>query len=93
MMKEAKMSTKSIWAGEKEQLAFGATQVPVVHSVSFGYDDMDEWYDVAVGAKPAIFMAGTPTRRFRPLKIKSAFWKEQRQPQAFLQAWRRSVIR
>nr|WP_281658839.1 cystathionine gamma-synthase family protein [Halobacillus sp. Cin3] len=51
-MKEAKMSTKSIWAGEKEQLAFGATQVPVVHSVSFGYDDMDEWYDVAVGAKP-----------------------------------------
>lgn len=51
-MKEAKFSTKSIWAGEKEQLAFGATQVPVVHSVSFGYDDMDEWYEVAVGNKP-----------------------------------------
>lgn len=50
-MKEAKFSTKSIWAGEKEQLAFGATQVPVVHSVSFGYDDMDEWYEVAVGRK------------------------------------------
>lgn len=50
-MKEAKFSTKSIWAGEKEQLAFGATQVPVVHSVSFGYDDMDEWYEVAVGNK------------------------------------------
>ncbi|CDQ18623.1 cystathionine gamma-synthase [Halobacillus karajensis] len=51
-MKEAKFSTKSIWAGEKEQLAFGATQVPVVHSVSFGYDDMDEWYEVAIGNKP-----------------------------------------
>ncbi|RWZ58766.1 cystathionine gamma-synthase family protein [Halobacillus fulvus] len=51
-MKEAKFGTKSIWAGEKEQLAFGATQVPVVHSVSFGYDDMDEWYDVAIGKKP-----------------------------------------
>ncbi|SFK58996.1 cystathionine gamma-synthase [Halobacillus dabanensis] len=50
-MKEARFSTKSIWAGEKEQLAFGATQVPVVHSVSFGYDDMDEWYEVAVGNK------------------------------------------
>ncbi|MBH0230366.1 cystathionine gamma-synthase family protein [Halobacillus yeomjeoni] len=50
-MKEARFSTKSIWAGEKEQLAFGATQVPVVHSVSFGYDDMDEWYEVAVGRK------------------------------------------
>ncbi|MEC3882951.1 cystathionine gamma-synthase family protein [Halobacillus sp. HZG1] len=51
-MKDAKFSTKSIWAGEKEQLAFGATQVPVVHSVSFGYDDMDEWYEVAIGNKP-----------------------------------------
>ncbi|ARI75825.1 cystathionine gamma-synthase family protein [Halobacillus mangrovi] len=51
-MKDAKFSTKTIWAGEKEQLAFGATQVPVVHSVSFGYDDMDEWYEVAVGRKP-----------------------------------------
>ncbi|WP_081988254.1 cystathionine gamma-synthase family protein [Halobacillus sp. BBL2006] len=50
-MKDAKFSTKTIWAGEKEQLAFGATQVPVVHSVSFGYDDMDEWYEVAVGRK------------------------------------------
>src|SRR5690606_20765804 len=27
----------------------GATQVPVVHSVSFGYDDLDEWRDVALG--------------------------------------------
>ncbi|MCP3027325.1 cystathionine gamma-synthase family protein [Halobacillus sp. A5] len=50
-MKEAKFATKSIWAGEKDQLAFGATQVPVVHSVSFGYDDMDEWYEVAIGNK------------------------------------------
>ncbi|WP_226037269.1 cystathionine gamma-synthase family protein [Aquibacillus saliphilus] len=50
-MREPKMGTRAIWAGEKEQLAFGATQVPVVHSVSFGYDDMDEWYDVATGKK------------------------------------------
>ncbi|GGF19909.1 methionine gamma-lyase [Halobacillus andaensis] len=50
-MKEAKFGTKSIWAGEKDSLAFGATQVPVVHSVSFGYDDMDDWYEVAIGNK------------------------------------------
>ncbi|QKS72147.1 cystathionine gamma-synthase family protein [Paenalkalicoccus suaedae] len=49
--KEPTMGTKAIWAGEKDYLAFGATQVPVVHSVSFGYDDMDEWYDVAIGKK------------------------------------------
>jgi cystathionine gamma-synthase len=29
----------------------GATQVPVVHSVSFGYRDMDEWLQVALGKK------------------------------------------
>lgn len=51
MKKDIRMGTKAIWAGEKEQLAFGATQVPVVHSVSYGYDDMDEWYEVAIGNK------------------------------------------
>ncbi|PBB05155.1 cystathionine gamma-synthase family protein [Salimicrobium humidisoli] len=50
-MTQGKFSTRSIWAGEKDQLAFGATQVPVVHSVSFGYEDMDEWYEVATGKK------------------------------------------
>ncbi|MCT2537758.1 cystathionine gamma-synthase family protein [Aquibacillus koreensis] len=50
-MGNPKFSTRAIWAGEKDSLAFGATQVPVVHSVSFGYDDMDEWYDVAIGKK------------------------------------------
>ncbi|UFT99183.1 cystathionine gamma-synthase family protein [Radiobacillus kanasensis] len=50
-MKKPNVSTQAIWAGEKDSLAFGATQVPVVHSVSFGYDDMDEWYDVATGKK------------------------------------------
>ncbi|WP_053217871.1 cystathionine gamma-synthase family protein [Virgibacillus senegalensis] len=51
-MTEARKGTQAIWAGERDSLAFGATQVPVVHSVSFGYDDMDEWYEVAVGNKP-----------------------------------------
>jgi cystathionine gamma-synthase len=52
MSQDIRIGTKSVWAGEKDYLAHGATQVPVVHSVSFGYDDMDEWYEVAVGNKP-----------------------------------------
>lgn len=44
-----KASTKSVWAGEKEYRAFGASQVPVVHSVAYTYDDLDHWYDVAIG--------------------------------------------
>lgn len=48
---EVKMGTKTVWAGEKDFLVHGATQVPVVHSVSYGYEDVDEWYDVAIGKK------------------------------------------
>jgi cystathionine gamma-synthase len=50
-MINAKMGTKAVWAGEKDYLVHGATQVPVVLSVAYGYDDMDEWYDVAIGKK------------------------------------------
>ncbi|SDC11649.1 cystathionine gamma-synthase [Pelagirhabdus alkalitolerans] len=71
-MEQAKMGTRAIWSGEAEQLAFGATQVPVVHSVSFGYDDMDEWYDVAIGKKPGhIYGRNTnPTVQAFEAKIK-----------------------
>lgn len=48
---EAKLATKAVWAGEKDYLVHGATQVPVIPSVAFGYDDMDEWYEVAIGQK------------------------------------------
>ena len=48
---EPNLGTLSIWAGEDEYLWQGATQVPVVHSVSFGYDDVDHWLEVAQGKK------------------------------------------
>lgn len=44
--------TLAVWAGEEQYLLQGATQVPVVHSVSFGYEDVDEWLQVAQGEKP-----------------------------------------
>ncbi len=40
--------TGCVWAGEEEYRCHGATQVPVVHSVSFGYSDVDEWHAVAL---------------------------------------------
>ncbi len=49
--RELGRGTLSVWAGEDEHL-LGATQVPVVHSVSFGYRDVDEWQDVALGNRP-----------------------------------------
>jgi cystathionine gamma-synthase len=44
--------TLAVWGGEEQSWMQGATQVPVVHSVSFGYRDMDEWMQVAKGEKP-----------------------------------------
>ena len=46
------LATQCVWSGEDDYLLQGATQVPVVHSVSFGYDTLDEWLDVALGNKP-----------------------------------------
>lgn len=45
------MGTQAVWGGEEQYLMQGSTQVPVVHSVSFGYDNVDEWLDVALGEK------------------------------------------
>ena len=42
-------STLAVWAGETGHEPYErATQVPVVHSVSFGYPDIDSWQDVAL---------------------------------------------
>lgn len=43
--------TKAVWAGQSGLFYQGATQVPIVNSVTFGYDNVDDWFDVAVGKK------------------------------------------
>jgi cystathionine gamma-synthase len=48
-MRDYKRGTIAVWGGEDRYLVDRATQVPVVHSVSFGYTDLDEWIDVALG--------------------------------------------
>ena len=52
MTRQPKAGTLSVWGGEDEYLLQGATQVPVVHSVSFGYDNVDDWLAVARGEQP-----------------------------------------
>jgi len=44
--------TLSVWAGEDEPTWERSTQVPIVQSVSFGYEDVDEWISVALGETP-----------------------------------------
>jgi cystathionine gamma-synthase len=45
-------ATLAVWGGEGQSLAQGATQVPIVYSAAFGYEDVDDWLDVALGYKP-----------------------------------------
>mgnify|MGYP006308022157 CR=1 FL=1 len=41
--------TLAIWGGETGHERYeGSTQVPVVHSVSFGYDDIDHWQALSI---------------------------------------------
>lgn len=51
-MAKAGDGTKALWAGEEHSLLAGATQVPIVQSVAFGYDDLDDWQAVALGRRP-----------------------------------------
>ena len=45
------IGTQAVWAGEEKPVLGNATQVPVVHSVAFAYDDMDEWMEVSLGKR------------------------------------------
>ncbi|MGE0589431.1 MAG: cystathionine gamma-synthase family protein [Cyclobacteriaceae bacterium] len=49
---KAKKGTAAVWAGETDGFLMGAATVPIVNSVTYSYDDLDEWYDVALGKKP-----------------------------------------
>jgi cystathionine gamma-synthase len=46
-----KKGTASVWAGETHPFYMGATTPPIVNSVTFAYDDLDQWYDVATGKR------------------------------------------
>ena len=52
-MNEFAADTLAVWGGEEARdFWHGATQVPVVDSVAFGYRDMDEWQAVALQQSP-----------------------------------------
>lgn len=46
------LGTQAVWGGEEKPGWQGATQVPVVHSVTFGFEDLDTWMDVGAGKAP-----------------------------------------
>lgn len=66
-------STLSIWGGEQEHELFErSTQVPVVHSVSFAYKDIETWHKVALEQEPGHIYSrnSNPTVRAFEDKVK-----------------------
>ena len=67
-------ATLAVWAGETTHPSYErATQVPVVHSISFGYEDLATWQAVALGHEPGhIYSRNTnPTVRAFEEKIQA----------------------
>src|SRR5918993_245565 len=66
-------ATKAVWAGEGSYLLEGATQVPIVQSISFGFDDLEEWMGVALSERDGhIYSRNTnPTTRAFEEKVRA----------------------
>ena len=62
--------TSSVWAGELGVFDQGAITTPIFNSVTFGYEDMDEWFDVALGKKPGHIYSRNTNPTVRPLEEK-----------------------
>ena len=74
--------TTAIWGGEAEAFAEGAICVPVFNSVTFNYDDMAEWFDVALGKKAGHIYSRNTNPTVRPL---------EKMPPVFLPVWLQSA--
>jgi len=48
----AGQGTLSVWSGEMGTTFENATQIPIVQSVSYAYENLEEWSSVATGKKP-----------------------------------------
>ncbi len=64
--------TLSVWSGEMETMFEHATQTPIVQSVSYAYENMDEWAAVATGEKSGHIYGrnSNPTTRVLEEKIR-----------------------
>lgn len=47
--KKFSKATNAVWAGEDSPYFRGAVTTPIVNSVAFAYNDLDEWYNVSTG--------------------------------------------
>jgi cystathionine gamma-synthase len=56
-LENAGAATRAVWGEEQVRHPYNATQTPFVVSAAYGYDDIDVWYDVALGKAPVLSTA------------------------------------
>lgn len=81
--KNKKLGTQSIWAGEEQLFDQGAICPPVFNSVTFGYEDMDEWFDVALGKKEGHIYSRNTNPSVRVLEDKIRILDEAEEATSF----------
>ncbi|MBC2690857.1 cystathionine gamma-synthase family protein [Pseudomonas kielensis] len=64
--------TRAVWGGEQGGHPYNATQTPIVASAAYAYDDIDVWYDVALGKAPGFIYSrmSNPTVETLEAKIR-----------------------
>ncbi|HLK28862.1 MAG TPA: cystathionine gamma-synthase family protein [Puia sp.] len=51
-LSNSKKGTAAVWGGEGDLNTKGTATSPIVNSVAFSYNDLDEWHDVSLGKSP-----------------------------------------
>src|SRR5215211_8528808 len=85
-------ATKAVWAGEERYLLEGATQVPIVQSIPFGYDDLDEWMSVALGRRKGHIYSRNTNPPHEPSRRRFVIWRGRRTRRASPRGWQLSPI-
>ncbi|MCC5808722.1 MAG: PLP-dependent transferase, partial [Ectothiorhodospiraceae bacterium] len=64
-----RFGTRALWAADLEDHHRKDVAVPIHHSVNFAYEDMDEWFDVALDQKPGYIYSRNKNPTVRPLEL------------------------
>ncbi len=63
------VGTTAVWAGEQHDSPNKDVALPIHHSVTFSYEDIDEWFEVAVDQKPGYIYSRNKNPTVRPLEL------------------------
>lgn len=67
--RQKNFSTRALWAGFQHDSPNKDVVTPIHHSVTFGYHDIDEWFDVALDKKPGYIYSRNKNPTVRALEL------------------------